>query len=229
MQQHHPIPFWGLDDIYKALKAPNGFKFTLCQVVMSIKSGVDYITPLFVAIDESMEREVVIVCDISMKAKAEGILSHLGIYVALVFGSVAWKAFAVTYKASMEPYQYCPIRRCAIERDTSTIASGDSFDCKFSKYGLSGDMIEIPKYVHLDPVQQITLHIYPDIMGILGDENGDSGTIRSDCSDATLAASKTTPFALINYLLPPPPSVLTAPSTFPNNTTTSKDDAPKTS
>ena len=83
---------------------------------MSIKLGVDYITPLFVAIDMSMEGEVVIICDISMKAEAEGILSHLGIYIALVFGSVAWEAFTVSYKASMEPYQYCPIRCCAIER-----------------------------------------------------------------------------------------------------------------
>ena len=46
-------------------------------------------------------------------------------------------------------------------------------------------MIENPKCVHLDPVQQITLHICPDIVGSLGDEHGDSGTIRSDCSDAT--------------------------------------------
>ena len=57
---------------------------------MSIKLGVDYITPLFVAIDVSPEGKVVIICDISMKAEAEGILSHLGIYVALVLGSVVW-------------------------------------------------------------------------------------------------------------------------------------------
>ena len=137
---------------------------------MSIKSGVDYITPLFVAINVSTKGEVVILCDIDMKAEAEGILSHLGIYVALVFGSVTWEAFIVTYKASMEPYQYYPIRWCAIERDTLTIASDDSFDCEFSKCGLSNDVIEVPKYVHLDPVQQITLHICPDIVGIRGDE-----------------------------------------------------------
>ena len=79
----------------------------------------------------------------------------------------------------MKPYQYCPTRRCAIERDTLIIASDNSFYCEFSKCGLSDDMIEIPEYVCLDPVQQITLYIYPDIVGILGDENGDSGTIRS--------------------------------------------------
>ena len=89
LQQHHPIPFWGLNDIYKILKAPNDFEFTLCQVVMSIKLGIDYVTPLFVAINVSMKGEVVIVCDISMKEEAEGILSHLRIYVALVFGSFA--------------------------------------------------------------------------------------------------------------------------------------------
>ena len=85
LEQYHSISFWGLDDIYKILKAPNGFEFTLCQVVMSIKLGVDYITPLFVAIDVSTEGEVIIVCDISMKAGAEGILSHLGIYAAHVW------------------------------------------------------------------------------------------------------------------------------------------------
>ena len=89
------------------------------------------------------------------------------------------------YKVSMEPYQYCPIRCCAIKRDTSTIASDNSFDHEFSKCGLSDDMIEISKYIHLDPVQQITLHICPDIVGNLGDENGNSGTIRSNYSNAT--------------------------------------------
>ena len=231
LEQHHSIPFRGLDDIFRILKAPNGFKFTLCQVVMSIKSGVDYITPLFVAIDVSTEGEVVIICDINMKAEAEGILSHLGIYVALVFGSVAWEAFTVSYKASIEPYQYCPTRCCAIERDTSTIASNNSFDREFSKCGLSNDMIEISEFVHLDPVQQITLHICPDIVGLFSDENGDSGIIRSDFSNATIATSKTAPFVIINYLQPPPPPPLLtpAPSTVPNSTTTSKDNATETS
>ena len=41
LQQHHPIPFWGLDNIYKIFKAPNSFEFTLCQVVMSIRLGVE--------------------------------------------------------------------------------------------------------------------------------------------------------------------------------------------
>ena len=127
LEQHHSIPFWGLDNIYKILTAPNGFEFTHCQVVMSIKLGVDYITPLFVAIDVSAEGKVVIICNICMKAEAERILFYLGIYVALVFSSVAWEAFTVSYKTSMEPYQYCPTYRCTIERDTSTIASDNSF------------------------------------------------------------------------------------------------------
>ena len=91
-------------------------------------------------------------------------------------------------------------------------------------------MNEIPKYVHLDQVQQIMFHICPDIVGILSDENGDLGTIRSDCSNATLATSKTTPFALVFYLQPPPlpPLVIQAPSTIPNSTTISKDETSAT-
>ena len=92
----------------------------------------DLITSLFIAVNIFLEGDVVIICDISMKAEEGGTLSHLGIYVALVFGSVAWEAFTVSYKASMEPYQYCPTCHCAIERDTSTIASDDSFDREFS-------------------------------------------------------------------------------------------------
>ena len=77
---------------------------------MSIKLGVDYITPLFVVTIVCMEGEVDIVCDISMKEEVEGIFWHLGIYVMLVFDSVAWEAFTVTSKARMESYQYCPNR-----------------------------------------------------------------------------------------------------------------------
>ena len=58
---------------------------------MLIKSGVDYFTPLFVAIDVSTEGEVVIICDVSMKAEAEGIFSHLGIYVVLVLALLLGK------------------------------------------------------------------------------------------------------------------------------------------
>ena len=194
---------------------------------MSINSRLDCITPLFVAIDVSPEGEVVIIYDISMKAEEEGILSHLGIYVALIFGSIVWEAFTVSYKTSMEPYQYCPMRGCAIEKVTPTITFDDSFDCEFSKCGLSDDMINIPDLIELDPVQQIMLHIYPDIVGLLGGENGDSGMIRSDCSAAIIATSKTAPFEIINYLEPPPipPRVNPAPPTVLKSNTTSKEDA----
>ena len=61
-------------------------------------------------------------------------------------------------------------------------------------------MINNPDVIEYDLVQQITLHICPNIIGLLDDENQDYGTIRSDCSDATMALSMTVPFAIINYL-----------------------------
>ena len=51
--QHHSIPFWGLDNIYKILNVPNGAEFTICQVVMSTKCSYNLITPLFVRINVS--------------------------------------------------------------------------------------------------------------------------------------------------------------------------------
>ena len=104
LKQHYSIPFWGLDNIYKILITPNGFKFTICQVISSIKLVVDYIAPLFIVINVSPKCEVVIIYDISMKAEAKGLPSHLGIYVALIFGSVVFlDKFTVSYKASIEP------------------------------------------------------------------------------------------------------------------------------
>ena len=55
------------------------------------------------------------------------------------------------------------------------------------------------------------LHVGADICGILGDINGDSGTIRTDLSEATLATSKSVLPTPINYRIPiqtpiPPPS-----------------------
>ena len=73
----------------------------------------------------------------------------------------------------------------------STTASDDSFDCKFAKCGLADDMLDIPTMIEYDSVQQITLYIYPGIVDLLGDENGDTGTIRSGVSDGTMATSKT--------------------------------------
>ena len=47
-----------------------------------------------------------------------------------------------------------------------------------------------------DLSQQVTLHIGADGGGILGDAGGDSGTIRTDCSAATVGTTK-------DYLKPP--------------------------
>ena len=76
----------------------------------------------------------------------------------------------MSYKTNLEPFQYCPIRRCTIERDTSTIASDKSFDWEFSKCGLTNDMIEIPTVIEFDLAHQITLHICSDIVGLFGDK-----------------------------------------------------------
>ena len=86
--QHHSIPFWGLDNIYKILTAPNGTEFTICQVVMLTKPRQDFVTPLFVGIDISPQGDVVIICNIGMKDEAEAILSYFGIYLAVIFGSI---------------------------------------------------------------------------------------------------------------------------------------------
>ena len=55
---------------------------------MSIKSVQNLISPLFLGIDQSPEGEVVVTCDQSMKEEAEALLSHFGIYLEVVFGSV---------------------------------------------------------------------------------------------------------------------------------------------
>ena len=132
LSQYHLIPFCGLHNIYKILTTPNGTKFTICQVIMSIKLVEDLITLLFVKVIVSPKIDVVVICDISMKEKAEGLFSHFGIYAAVIFCSIVWEAFTVSYKTSMKPFQYYPVLCCAIERDISTIVSNDSFNCEFS-------------------------------------------------------------------------------------------------
>ena len=79
-----------------------------------------------------------------MKDEAEALLSHFGIYLEVVFGSVVWEAFTNPYRTSMEAFQYCPLKNCAVERDSSTIASDDSFDYNFAKWGLTDDLIKVP-------------------------------------------------------------------------------------
>ena len=110
----------------------------------------------------------------------------------------------------MKEFQYCLIRKCAIERlgptdasMTSTIASNDSatsIDQCFAKWGLHNDF-DVPPEIEFDLTNQVSLHIGADICGILGDIKGDSGTIRTDCSDATAATSKSLLPTPINYLI----------------------------
>ena len=95
---------------------------------MLTKSAQDLVTPLFVGINVSPEGDVVIICNIGMKEETEAMLLHFSIFLAVIFGSVVWEAFTVSYKASMEPFQYCPVKNYVIERDTSNIASDESFD-----------------------------------------------------------------------------------------------------
>ena len=114
-----------------------------------------------------------------MKEETEVLFSRFVIYVAGIFSSFLWEAFTVSYKTSTEPFQYYPIRHYAIERGTSTIAFKESFDHEFAKCGLTDDMIEIPFVIEFNLVHQVTMHICSDIVGFLGDENGDSGTFRS--------------------------------------------------
>ena len=64
---------------------------------MFIKSVQKLISPLFLGIDQSPEGEVVVICNQSMKDEAEALLSHFGIYLAVVFGSVLWEAFTDPY------------------------------------------------------------------------------------------------------------------------------------
>ena len=102
----------------------------------------------------------------------------------------------------MEAFQYCSLRNCVVERDLSTIASDDSFDRDFAKWGLTDDLIEVPPEIEFDLTNQVSLHVGTDIYGILGDVNGDSGTIRLNLSDATLATSKSVLPTPINYIVP---------------------------
>ena len=198
---------------------------------MSIKCKDDYISPMFLAVDVSLTNEVVIYCDIDMKAEAEALLSHLGIYMALIFGSVVWEAFTPQYKMRMDEFQYCPDKKRVLEIDTSTIDSTETTDLDFRRMGFTEDVLKIPDDISIDPRHQITLHVCPDVNGLLGDKNGDSGTITSHCSDATLGTFRTAPSEPINYLIPrtitahrPPP----APTTKPTINNNSKDDATMT-
>ena len=169
---------------------------------MTTKCVYDYITPLFLGVDVSPDGEVVIVSSLSMKVEAESMLAHLGLYLAETFGSVVWETFTFKYKLRMDFYQYCPNKRCAVGIDNSSIESDKSISREFFKAGFTDDMLVPPVEVELDLQQQFTLHLCPDINGILGDKNGDSATFNLKVSTATLATSNTAPCKPINYLLP---------------------------
>ena len=204
--QYHLIFMPGLRDIFMVLTAPNGHKFTMCQVIMLTKCSFDLSTPLFIAVDVSPEGEVVVTCNKSMKTEAESLLAHFGIYTAQIFGSVVWQAFTTVYKLKMDKYQYCPHTCRAIEIDTSSIETSDSLDEDFTRCGFTDDVIEIQDDVRLDLSHQLTIHICPNINGILGDDNGDAATFNSGTSAATINTSKTAPPDPIMYRIPAPPS-----------------------
>ena len=67
-----------------------------------------------------------------------------------------------------------------------------------------------------DLSQQVSLHIGADCGGILDDAAGDSGTVRTDCSAATLATTKAYLELPMNYILVPP-VILNQPSVSSGN------------
>ena len=60
---------------------------------------------------------------------------------------------------------------------------------------------DVPPEIEFDLTNQVSLHIGADTCGILGNIKGDSGTIRTDCSDATAATSHSHLPKPINYLI----------------------------
>ena len=181
---------------------------------MAVKTHQDLRSPLFLGVDTQLDGSVIVTCDKSLKDEAEAFLSHLAIYLEQIFGVVIWEAFTNDYKESMSSFAYCNTKQCAVEitADTpnstgSSIASDDSanLNSMLSRFGLdqhieSEDNWEFP----FDLTQQVSLHIGADCSGILGDAEGDSGTVRTDCSAATLATTKAYLEPPINYLLVSP-------------------------
>ena len=203
-KNHHATSMWGLKDIYKVLTAPNGHEFTMCQVIMSTKCSYDYITPLFFGVDVTPKGEVIVICSLAMKVEAESLLAHFGHYLAEIFGSVVWETFTFEYKLRMNCYQYYQIKNCAVEIDNSSLESDASITRECFKAGFTDDTLVRLYEVELYLPHQFTLHLCPDINGILGDENGDSATFNSNVSDATLVTSKTAPSKPIHYLVSAP-------------------------
>ena len=129
----------------------------------------------------------------------------------------------------MDGFQYCPLKKRVVELDNSTIDSTETTNLDFTRMEFSEDLLTIPKDILFKPKHQFTLHVCADVNGLLGDENGDSGTITSNCSDATLGTFRIAPSELINYSIPrssTTPTSPTAPTTMSPDNNNSKDDAP---
>ena len=132
---------------------------------MAIKSIENHSSPLFLGVDQQADGTVIVTCDKSLRDEAETLLSHLGIYLEVVFGSVVWDAFTDLYRLNMKDFQYCPLRKCAIERVgpsdasmNSTIASNDSatsIDQCFAKWGLHNDH-DVPPEIEFDLTNQVS-------------------------------------------------------------------------
>ena len=80
---------------------------------MSIKLIEDLITPLFVGVNVLPEGDVVMIYNISMKEEAETLVSHFGIYAAVIFGYVVWEALLCCIKqvwihSSIVPIETAP-------------------------------------------------------------------------------------------------------------------------
>ena len=114
----------------------------------------------------------------------------------------------------MSSFVYCNTKQCAVEITAnkspstgSSIASDDSanLNSMLSRFGLEQQVENKDNWdVSFVLSQQVSLHISADCGGIRGDAAGDSGTVRTDCSTATLATTKAYLEPPINYLLVPP-------------------------
>ena len=82
------------------------------------------------------------------------------------------------------------------------IASDNIFDCDFAKCGLTNNLIEVPHEIEFNLIHQVFLNVDTNIYVILGDVNGDSDTIKSNLSGATLTTSQSVLPKPVNYLVP---------------------------
>ena len=123
--------------------------------------------------------------------------------------TVLWReALTVTYKTSMEAFQYCPVKCCAVDISASTIASDNSFECDSSKCEFTDDQIEISHGIEFNLSNQFSLNVCANICDISGEVSGNFGTIRSNLSASTLATSQSILPKTAHYLTPiqTPPS-----------------------